>query len=203
RSVVDLPLPLAPSSVTISPSRTLSDTPSSARRCPYETLSPSISSIATLAGTSRILRAAEVRLDHRRVGGDLARLALGDLAPVVQDDHAVGDAHDQVHVVLDHDQRQPQLVAQADDEVHERARLGGVEPTGGLVEQHAARLGGEGARQLQALLPAEGQAARLQGGDVAEAEALQQRQRALARRPLFPRDARRPDGGAEDAAGEP
>ena len=32
RSVVDLPLPLAPSSVTISPSPTVSDTPSSARR---------------------------------------------------------------------------------------------------------------------------------------------------------------------------
>src|SRR5260370_39063008 len=156
RSVADLPLPLAPSSVTISPSRTLSDTPSSARRCPYATLSSSISSIATSAATSRILGAAEVRLDHRRVGGDLARLALGDLAPVVQDDHAVGDAHDQVHVVLDHDQRQPQLVAQADDEVHERARLGGVQPPGGLVEQHAARLGGEPPPRLQALLAAEG-----------------------------------------------
>src|SRR5439155_18600734 len=107
RSAVDLPLPLAPSSVTISPSRTRSDTPSRARRCPYQTLSPSISSIATSACTSRILRAAEIRVDHRRVDGDLTRLAFGDLAPVVQDDDAVGDAHDQVHVVLDHDQRQP------------------------------------------------------------------------------------------------
>src|SRR2546429_4409980 len=153
RSAVDLPLPLAPSSVTISPSRTRSDTPSSARRCPYETLSPSISSIAILAGTSRILRAAEVRLDDLRIGGDLARLALGDLAPVVQDDHAVGDAHDQVHVVLDHDQRQPQLAAQVDDEVHERACLGGGEPTGGVAQQHAAPAGRQGARPLPTLLP--------------------------------------------------
>src|SRR5258708_31894455 len=129
RSVVDLPLPLAPSSVTISPSRTLSDTPSSARRCPYATLSSSISSNATPAGTSRLLRAAEERLDHRRGGGDLVRLALGDLAPVVQDDHAIGDAHDQVHVVLDHDQRQPQLAAQPDDEAHERAPFGRPGPS--------------------------------------------------------------------------
>ena len=34
RSVLDLPLPLAPSSDTISPVRTTSDTPSRARRLP-------------------------------------------------------------------------------------------------------------------------------------------------------------------------
>src|SRR5438093_12297225 len=96
RSVVDLPLPLAPSSVTISPSRTLSDTPSSARRWPYETLRSSISS------TSGVLRAAQGRLDHRGAGGDLARRCLRDLSPLVQYDHAVGDAHDQVHVVRDY-----------------------------------------------------------------------------------------------------
>src|SRR5919197_4030484 len=118
RSVVDWPLPFAPSSVTISPSRTLSDTPSSACRCPYETARASTSS-------SSAIRGAKIRVDDGRVGGDLAWATIGDLSPVVQHHHAVGEPHDEIHVVLDDDQRQPQLVAQAGDDVDERACLAG------------------------------------------------------------------------------
>ena len=65
--------------------------------------------------------------------------------------------------------REPELVAQADDEVHQRARLGGVEAAGRLVEQQQPRLPGQRPRHLQPLLAAERQAARLHVRDVAEA----------------------------------
>ena len=44
------------------------------------------------------------------------RRALGDLLAVVEHGDAVGDAHDDAHVVLDQQHRQPALVAQPADE---------------------------------------------------------------------------------------
>ena len=55
---------------------------------------------------------AEVRLDHLRRGRDLLERALGDLDPVVERDDAIRDPLDDVHVVLDHEDRVAALGAQ-------------------------------------------------------------------------------------------
>src|SRR5205814_1744936 len=54
---------------------------------------------------------AEVGLDHGRVALDLLGRSGCDRAAEIEDVHVVGDAHDQVHVVFDQEDRQLQLVA--------------------------------------------------------------------------------------------
>ena len=63
----------------------------------------------------------------------------------------VGDAHDEVHVVLDEQHGQLQVVAHRADERRELVHLGVVEAARGLVEQQQARLRDERARKLDAL----------------------------------------------------
>ena len=45
----------------------------------------------------------EIGLDHLRVALDVGGRALRDLLAEVEHRHDVGDAHDQLHVMLDHD----------------------------------------------------------------------------------------------------
>src|SRR5574341_984114 len=81
---------------------------------------------------------AQVRLDDERVGRDLRGRPLGDLAAVVEDDHPVGQAHDRVHDMLDHDDRDAALT-DLPDEVEERRTLHRVQPGDGFVEQQYPR----------------------------------------------------------------
>ncbi len=64
---------------------------------------------------------AQVRLDHARILLHLFRRALGDLLAVVEHGHALGDAHHHLHVVLDEEHRQPELVPETS---HERGEVG-------------------------------------------------------------------------------
>src|SRR5688572_5049694 len=100
-SSVDLPAPLAPSRQTNSPSRTSSDTPRRASTAPYR-VTTSLTSSMCLDVLS------EVDLHHGRVGLHLGRRALRDFLAIVEHHHAVGHAHDQPHVVLDDEHRQPE-----------------------------------------------------------------------------------------------
>src|SRR5690242_4491222 len=56
-------------------------------------------------------RLPEVGLDHALVLLDLLRRTLGDLLAVVEHGHAVGDAHHDLHVVLDQQDRDVPLLA--------------------------------------------------------------------------------------------
>ena len=85
----------------------------------------------------------------RGVGRDLLERPLGDLDPVVERDHAVGDALDDVHVVLDHEDRVAALGAELLDQLRDLLRLFRVHPGGGLVEQEQARFGSGRARDLE------------------------------------------------------
>src|SRR5262245_14467477 len=77
-SVVVLPAPLRPSSVTTSPAPILKSTPWSTCDSPYQALSFSTESSVAASG----MRGPEVRLDHLRIGGYRRVVALGDhLAP--------------------------------------------------------------------------------------------------------------------------
>ena len=62
------------------------------------------------------------------------------LIAVVERDDAVRDALDDVHVVLDHEDRVAALRAQLRDQLRDLVRLVRVHPGGGLVEQEHARL---------------------------------------------------------------
>ncbi len=48
---------------------------------------------------------AEIGFDHRRVAGDRGWRAIGDLAAKIQDNHALDQPHDQMHVVINQQQR--------------------------------------------------------------------------------------------------
>src|SRR5213079_996390 len=128
-SVVVLPAPLLPRTATISPRPTSSPTPLSARILPYETSSPSTRSMPTLA-----LARPEIRLDDPRVPLDLPRRPLGDLLAVVEHRHPVRHLHDHAHVVLDQDDREPEVGDELAHEPHERRGLALGHPRGRLVE---------------------------------------------------------------------
>src|SRR5919197_2893943 len=106
RSVVVLPAPLAPSKVTIDPAGTFRETPCSARMPPYAARTSSSSSSvpepSPAAASGGTFVGPQVCLDDAPVGLDLRRRSFRDLASEVQDDHPFGHVHDQVHVVLDH-----------------------------------------------------------------------------------------------------
>src|SRR5262249_56355162 len=70
----------------------------------------------------------------------------------------VGDAHEEVHVVLAEEHRQLVAVPGARDEVREPLHLLVAEAARGLVEEQQARLGDECAGELDSLLRRVGQA---------------------------------------------
>ena len=83
---------------------------------------------------------AEVRLDDSRRGRDLLERALGDLEAVVEGDHAIGDSLDDVHVVLDHEDRVAGLGAELGDQLGDLLGLLRVHAGSGLVEQQHPRV---------------------------------------------------------------
>src|SRR5687768_3496636 len=124
------------------------------------------------------MRRSQVGLDDLRVLLHLGRRAFGDLLAVVEHQHAVADVHHQPHVVLDQQQRDA-VVADAPDQLAERNALRGVHARGRLVQGEELGLGGEGPRDLEPALVAVRQAA---GGLVracADADVVEQLQRAF------------------------
>src|ERR1700760_3905947 len=96
-SVVVLPAPLRPTSVTSSPSSTCRSTPCSTCDSPYH---------AMRARTSKRrfsgMLAPEIRRDDRRVLRDLPVVALRQHLSAREDRDAVREAGDDAQVVLDH-----------------------------------------------------------------------------------------------------
>ncbi len=88
----------------------------------------------------------------------LARISSGrpsaSSSPVVEDRDPFADSHDHLHVVLDEQDREIQLVAEMLDELGHLGRLAGVHAGGGLVQQQQLRLARQRARQLEPALVA-------------------------------------------------
>ncbi len=99
----------------------------------------------------------QVGLDDLRIALDLRRRAFGDLVPVVEHGHLVGDAHDYFHVVLDEQNGQVEIATQAVDEAGHLRRLLRIHPRGWLVEEEQLGLAGQGARDLEPALVAIGE----------------------------------------------
>src|SRR5262245_62281627 len=88
-SVVVLPAPLRPSSVTTSPVNTSNVAPWSTCDSPYQACRPSIASNGAPPGLS--MSDPEIRLAHERVGGDRLVIALSEYAPAREHGDAVGE----------------------------------------------------------------------------------------------------------------
>src|SRR5215472_1073348 len=134
---VDLPLPLVPSSTTVSPELTLSDTFSSTRTAPYA---------ASIFSMVRLL--AKVSPFHLGIADHRLGPAVRDLLAGDQDDQPLRESHHRAHDVLDQDDGDAVLVEpdeQGDDVVDLRLR----QPGHGLVGDQQLRLGGHGAREFE------------------------------------------------------
>src|SRR5437899_4900526 len=106
-----------------------------------------------------VMAEAQVGVEDGLVLAHFVGRSVGDLAPVVQDDHAVRDVHHHAHVVLDQRDRGPELAVDVEDEAAHVFLLLDVHPRHRLVQQQQRRLGGECPRQLHALLEAVRQSA--------------------------------------------
>src|ERR1700754_1515227 len=130
RIVVVLPAPLEPNSVTSLPSCTFNEMPCRARILPYCTTMSRTSSRTGLwafcGSLVCVIGHPQVRRDDLGVLADLGWQAVGDLAAELQHDDAVGDTHDQSHVVLD-EQHGVAVVADLLDQLDQRGLLAGVE----------------------------------------------------------------------------
>src|SRR5919204_5372721 len=146
RRSVDLPAPLLPMMDTISPARTPSDTPRSTSASAY----PATTSRSSSSGPAA--SAAKVRLDDARVAADRLRRSFGDLLAVVEHDDALGDVHDDVHVVLDQ-QDGLALSMQAENVLLHLVDHRRIDGGGGLVQEQQLGIGHErgGEREQLAL----------------------------------------------------
>ena len=102
-------------------------------------------------------------------GGDAFR----DLLAVIEHEHAVAEAHHELHVVLDQQDRR----AVAADPLEQRAQpggFGGVHAGGGLVEREQPRVGRERARDLELALVAVGEMLREVVGSARDADVFEQ-----------------------------
>src|SRR5919108_1790673 len=114
---------------------------------------------ATSPPRTSLMRDPEVGVEHGLVLAHLLGRAVGDLAPVVEHDHAVGDVHDHAHVVLDERHGGAELGVDVEDEAAHVFLLLDVHAGHGLVQQQQLRLGRQRTGQLHALLQAVGQLA--------------------------------------------
>ena len=102
-----LPAPLAPSTSTSWPGATAKSTSRKIRHAtdPRADLSSAITTRPPRGGGRRLKRRAEVGLHDARVLLHLARGTVRDPLTMVEHGHAIGKLHDEVHVVLDQEDR--------------------------------------------------------------------------------------------------
>src|SRR2546425_3789620 len=103
-SVVVLPAPLRPSSVTTSPGKTSNATPCRICDSPYQACSPSTASSGAAPATSSMAD-PHIGFAHQRVGGDRGIVAFGEDAAAREHRDPVGQVGDDAQIVLDHQDR--------------------------------------------------------------------------------------------------
>jgi len=121
-----------------------------------------------------------------------------DHAADVQGRHPVTDAEHEVGVVLD-EENADAAIAQRPDDVAEVLDLVAGQSAGRLVEQDEARPHRQAARDLEEALLGMREQVGAPPEDVAEADAVQQLDRAGAQRPVLAADPRQAEGGGEEA----
>src|SRR5712691_7340604 len=132
-----LPLPLVPSSTTVSPELTLSDTSSSTRTAPY----------AAWTRSSEMLLPKIRPLDFG-IANDVLRRAVGDLLAGDQNDEPLREAHHRAHDVLDQDDGDAAL-AELNQELEDVIDLRMGETGHRLVGDQELAVGRHGAGKLE------------------------------------------------------
>jgi hypothetical protein len=102
--------------------------------------------------------ASQVGLDDARVGDHVGGTPVPMTLAIAQHQHAVADAGDDIHVVLDQQHRDAALVARVEHEARHVLLLLLVHAGHRLVQDQEARLGHQRAGQFDALLQADGDA---------------------------------------------
>src|SRR5271166_2488251 len=123
-SVVVLPAPLRPSSVTTSPSRTSKSTPCRMWLSPYQALSPFTSS----------MRCPQIGGDHVGIGRDGGVVAFRQDAPACQHGDDVAQPFHHREVVLHH--QDGASAADAPDQLDDAVHVTMAHAGGRFVEQH-------------------------------------------------------------------
>jgi hypothetical protein len=103
---------------------------------------------------------SEVGLDHRGFVRDCSAAPSAIFSPWSSTRDPLGDAHHDLHVVLDQEDRQAEVVAELAHEVGELVGLLRVHAGGRLVEQQQRRVRRQRAGDLDAALVAVGEVAR-------------------------------------------
>src|SRR5512143_1352961 len=186
-SVVVLPAPLRPSSVTTSPAATSKLTPCSTCDSPYHAFSSRTASSGAPAaagapGDAGVARSSgmgrpEISLDHVGVLRDVRVIALRQHLAAREHGDAVRERRDDGQMVLDHQHRpvRGDALDQRGDPLDVLVRHAG----GRLVEQQHLGLERERGRDLQRALAAVGKLARRRLRERTEADRLDQLERAL------------------------
>src|SRR6185437_2503647 len=179
-----LPAPFGPTSPTISPRPTSSDTSRTAATPPSRTSRPETAS-AGEASDIRLLHrhpaAAQVGAHHVDVLADLRRRTLRQRAAAVEHVDALAYLHDQRHVVVDHEHAGAVLVADHAHGQGERGHLGVGQSGGRLVHQDVGRPHGQRPRHTELVLVAVRQGRRRLIGALGQLQEIEQSRRALAR----------------------
>src|SRR5512138_458058 len=139
-SKVVFPAPLEPMMLTISPAVTSRVTSQMMVTGPY--------AACTCLRLSTLVLLPEVCLDDRRVFADFRRGSFGYFGPDVHDVDVVADAHDQFHVVFDHEDGGP-FGDDGPEGVSEHVFFAAVQPRGRFVQQDQFRPRGHGPRYFQ------------------------------------------------------
>src|SRR3954447_13118061 len=127
-SVVVLPAPLRPRSVTVSPSRTSRSTPCSTWLSPYQACSP------RTERSGSVKFRPHVGLAHPRIAADGVVAPFGEHLAALEHGDAVAEIRDDVEVVLDHHDRA--ALGDAADELGDLADILVRHAGHRLVEQH-------------------------------------------------------------------
>src|SRR5579859_3013859 len=169
RSVVVLPAPFEPRSVTTWPSLTSNDTSQSATTPRYAARTP-LTDNKGLPAT----RPPEVRLDDARIVGDLVGRSVGDLLAEVEHDDAIANRPNRAHVVFD---VQDGRTSGADvaHECQHPVELDWCETAADLVQTQQSWSGGQRAANFEQLQAADTQVARGRLGELAEPGLLEDR----------------------------
>src|SRR6187402_3642235 len=146
RKVVVLPAPLRPTRQTTSRSPTASETWRRMWLCWMKTSTDDTESTA-------LALPSDDGVHHVGIGADPGRGGVGQDSTLVERDDAVRVAEDDVHVVLDLDDRaQPDPLRGPDQDLHDRVLVRGAHAAGRLVEQDDLGPQRKGRRDVEELL---------------------------------------------------
>jgi hypothetical protein len=144
--------------------------------------------------SSRFRRAAEIGFPDGGQSPYSLRSAFGNRPTMVQNMDAITQAHDEAHIVVDHEQAATDLGADLPQRLEEDVALCVIEPRTRLIEQEERRIGAERARDLEQTSLTVRERPRVHVRSLRESNPTKSRHRHVPR--LAPRELTNGDGGS-------